>query len=85
MRVDCPFCGERSLDEFLALGAAGLARPELGASTDAWVDYVYMRSNAAGAHGELFHHVAGCRQWLVVNRDTRTHTISSVNAARPLT
>jgi sarcosine oxidase subunit delta len=46
-----------------------------------WVDYVYLRDNKAGAHRELFYHVGGCRAWLVVTRDTRTHVIAQVVAA----
>lgn len=82
MRIDCPHCGARPVDEFLALGAAGLARPEGSTSMKAWVDYVYLRKNNAGAHDELFQHVYGCRQWLVVTRDTRTHAIAAVAPAK---
>ncbi len=39
-------------------------------------DYVYLRDNPAGAHRELWYHGAGCRSWLVVARDTRTHQIA---------
>jgi sarcosine oxidase subunit delta len=38
--------------------------------------------NPAGPHREFWQHVMGCRQWLVVERDTRTHTIASVSFAR---
>ena len=37
-----------------------------------------MRDNKAGPHRELFYHVGGCRTWLVVTRDTRTHAIAQV-------
>ena len=47
-----------------------------------WVDYAYLRDNKAGMHGEFFYHVGGCRAWLVVTRDTRTHAIAGVVAAR---
>jgi sarcosine oxidase subunit delta len=82
MRIVCPHCGERPVDEFVDLGAAGLKRPDAGAGMSDWVDYVYLRDNKAGAHRELFYHVGGCRAWLVVTRDTRTHAIASVTAAR---
>ena len=45
-------------------------------------DYVYLRDNLAGEHRELWYHGAGCRAWLVVTRDTRTHMISDVSPAR---
>jgi sarcosine oxidase subunit delta len=41
----------------------------------AWVDYVYFRDNPAGPLDELWFHGAGCRSWLHVLRDTRTHDI----------
>lgn len=83
MRITCPHCGNRSVAEFVAMGPAGLQRPAPDASAEAWVDYVYTRDNPAGAHRELFYHASGCRAWLVVERDTRTHLITSVKAARP--
>ena len=33
-------------------------------------------------HRELWQHVAGCRAWLVVTRDVRTHAILKVEPAR---
>ena len=45
------------------------------------MDYVYLRDNPMGAHRELWYHAAGCHAWLVVTRDTRSHAISSVEAA----
>jgi sarcosine oxidase subunit delta len=82
MRIACPYCGERSFDEFVDYGAAGLERPEKSAEMPAWVNYVYLRDNPAGRHRELFYHVGGCRSWLIVTRDTRTHAITGVVAAR---
>jgi heterotetrameric sarcosine oxidase delta subunit len=82
MRIVCPHCGERPVDEFVSHGAAGLKRPNASASMSDWVDYVYLRDNIAGAHRELFYHVGGCRAWLIVTRDTRTHAIAGVVTAR---
>jgi sarcosine oxidase subunit delta len=81
MRIACPHCGERGNEEFSYLGAAGLRRPTADAPADAWHDYVYLRDNIAGPHKELWHHLNGCRRWLVVTRDTRTHVIASVEDA----
>jgi sarcosine oxidase subunit delta len=81
MRIVCPHCGERGNDEFLYLGAAGLARPAADATAEAWHDYVYVRQNPAGPHKELWQHVHGCGRWLVVARDTRSHAIFSVTDA----
>jgi len=41
-----------------------------------------LRDNPAGAHRELWQHVGGCRAWLVVTRNSVTHAILEVEAAR---
>ncbi|ODR99986.1 sarcosine oxidase subunit delta [Methyloceanibacter methanicus] len=84
MRITCPYCGERALDEFTYRGDATVKRPDsLDENTaEAWVDYVYLRDNPAGPHKELWHHGAGCHAWLEVTRDTVTHEILDVAFAR---
>lgn len=84
MRIQCPYCGERSLSEFTYLGAADNQRPELGASAarEQFFEAVYLRDNPAGSHAELWYHGFGCCSWLRVIRDTRTHEIFSVEYAR---
>jgi len=83
MRIACPFCGERDNGEFTYRGDAGVVRPAGEAATPAAMhDYVYLRDNPAGMIRELWFHGAGCRAWLVVARDTRTHTIVAVEAGR---
>jgi sarcosine oxidase subunit delta len=70
MRIPCPFCGPRDAQEFSYLGDATPKRPK---TAEAFHDYVYSRDNPAGPHREYWQHVFGCRSWLVVTRDTRTH------------
>jgi sarcosine oxidase subunit delta len=82
MRLTCPFCGARDVQEFTYLGDANPERPGPAASADAMHDYVYLRDNPAGEHRELWYHGAGCRAWLVVTRDTRTHVVGNVEPAR---
>lgn len=84
MRINCPHCGERSLDEYLYLGDATITRPDPAAPDAAaqFYAYGYERANVAGPHKELWYHSAGCHAWLVVERDTRTHEISSVASAK---
>jgi heterotetrameric sarcosine oxidase delta subunit len=80
MRIQCPFCGERDASEFAYLGAADCRRPDAQAA-DAqarFVAAVYLRVNPAGPHDELWYHASGCRSWLRVVRDTRTHEILAV-------
>lgn len=77
MRIRCPFCGERDLSEFTYLGDASAQRPN-AALPDAparFYEAVYLRSSPAGLHAELWYHAFGCRGWLRVVRDTRTHEI----------
>jgi heterotetrameric sarcosine oxidase delta subunit len=73
--IPCPWCGPRAQVEFTYGGDATLARPAPDAPEAAWVAYVFLRDNPAGAHDELWFHGAGCRQWFRVRRDTRTHQI----------
>jgi sarcosine oxidase subunit delta len=83
MRIDCPHCGTRGLEEFLYHGDADVMRPRDGgaAPSDAWTDYVYFRENPDGVHRELWYHAAGCHGWLVVTRNLRSHEILSVESA----
>ena len=80
MRIRCPYCGERNLEEFTYRGDATVTRPgNLDPSSEqGWVDYVYLRDNPAGRHSEHWYHGAGCHAWLEVTRDTRTHEIIDV-------
>ncbi|MEO8133401.1 MAG: sarcosine oxidase subunit delta [Betaproteobacteria bacterium] len=82
--IPCPFCGPRAHVEFNYGGDALRTRPaaDEADSIGAWIDYVYLRENPRGAHREYWHHASGCRAWLIVERDTLTHEITS---ARPAT
>src|SRR3982751_5918482 len=53
--------------------------PHSGADAmQAFHHYVYLRENPSGLHQELWFHGSGCRSWLIVTRNTRTHEISDV-------
>jgi methylglutamate dehydrogenase subunit B len=84
MRINCPYCGERSLDEFVYQGDATLTRPDPASANagNEFYSYGYERKNPAGAHQELWYHSAGCHAWLVVSRDTRTHEIAAITYAK---
>ena len=84
MRISCPYCGERGLDEFSYLGDASVTRPDPASADagDAFFAYAYERRNVAGLMQELWYHASGCHAWLVVSRDTRTHEIFDVKAAQ---
>ena len=81
MRIQCPNCGERAIEEFTYRGAAAPERPALNAPLEAHFAYVYIRANPAGRHLEHWHHAGGCRAWLVVERSTISHEICSVRLA----
>jgi len=85
LRLPCPFCGPRDHSEFTYLGDATVTRPEPEAPLEAWYDYVYTRPNPRGRHQEYWHHAHGCRQWLVVERDTLTHEVFGARPAREAT
>lgn len=81
IRINCPFCGERDHTEFSYGGDASIVYPELDAPVDAWHDAIFMRENIRGMQSETWHHINGCRMWLIVERDTMTHEIKSVRPA----
>lgn len=76
IRLDCPSCGPRSQIEFTYGGDASPrpAQPETLSDAD-WHAYLFLRDNPCGRHRELWQHVAGCRRWLEVTRDTQTHEV----------
>jgi methylglutamate dehydrogenase subunit B len=84
MRITCPHCGPRGHDEYTYHGDATRTRPDAMSpeAAVAFSDYVYLRDNPHGKHHELWFHAAGCHAFLIVERDTTTHSIKSVRAAR---
>ena len=88
MLIPHPLLGLRDASEFSILGDASLInRPEgtrgwqSNNPVEAFHDYLYLRDNPAGPHRELWFHEQGDRSWLVVTRDTVTHTIIKVELA----
>lgn len=76
MRIDCPVCGLRNETEFSYGGDAKRRRPEQDETNiSVWEEYVFYRDNPRGWHREYWHHVNGCRQWVVLERNTLTHEI----------
>jgi sarcosine oxidase subunit delta len=78
--ITCPWCGPRDEIEFHCGGQSHIARPAEGdiVSDEALADYLFNRTNPKGLHRERWVHVAGCRQWFNVARDTVTHEIKAV-------
>ena len=85
MIINHPLLGPRDAQEFVYLGDADLInRPDgmAGGAEEAFHDYLYLRTNPAGLHRELWYHEQGDRSWLVVTRNTVTHEITAVEIAR---
>jgi len=83
LRIPCPHCGERDYTEFRYGGDATKARPAHGSGeAQAWYEHVFLFKNPKGPHREYWQHVQGCRQWLVLERDTATNTVGSASLAR---
>jgi heterotetrameric sarcosine oxidase delta subunit len=82
MRIPCPFCGPRDANEFSYLGDANATRPDPDApgADSRFFDATYLRDNPSGPHRELWYHGLGCRSWLEVERNTRTHEITGAAA-----
>ncbi|MBT5228600.1 MAG: sarcosine oxidase subunit delta, partial [Proteobacteria bacterium] len=81
LRISCPFCGVRDHSEFSYGGDASVEYPPLDGSESEWVEAVFQRENLDGVQLETWQHLQGCRMWIVVERDTRTHAIHSVRPA----
>jgi len=78
MRISCPCCGSRDRREFTCYGAAAyLNRPAGGAAPAEWDAFLHLRDNPAGLTRDLWYHDP-CGSWMVVERDTRSHAIASV-------
>ncbi|NNC22563.1 sarcosine oxidase subunit delta [Salinisphaera sp. USBA-960] len=79
MQIICPWCGERSYEEFRYGGDATVVRPTASeaADDDAWHEYIFVRDNPYGPHEEWWYHAYGCHQWFRVRRDTVTYEILS--------
>ena len=77
LEIKCPYCGKSAQNEFSYGGDASVKRPKLEKeiSDKEWDDFLYYRKNIRGKHLELWHHVAGCRRWFKVSRNTATHEI----------
>lgn len=81
IRINCPYCGLRDHSEFRYGGDGSIIYPPVEGDAEDWQQAVFERKNIKGVQWETWHHVLGCRAWLLVERDTLTHDISSVRLA----
>lgn len=80
-RITCPWCGVRDDAEFQYQGDASVQRPAADASVEEFHRYVYVRANPKGWHREWWQHIDGCRLWIQVARNTKTHEIHATALA----
>jgi sarcosine oxidase subunit delta len=76
--IHCPYCGEsREEEEFSYGGEAHIARPAdpRSLSDEEWGSYLFFRKNPRGVHHEQWYHVAGCRRYFNVTRDTVSYRV----------
>ncbi len=80
LTIPCPFCGPRNESEFLHGGALKPTRPaHPGQLSDAeWVDYLIVPPNPIGPVREKWWHIRGCGRWIIIERNTLTHALSTV-------
>jgi len=70
--LPCPICGPRPEIEFRYGGEAHVVRVEVPSELDdeAWVDFLYHRSNPKGLHFERWRHIHGCGRFFNCVRNT---------------
>ena len=84
MLIPCPVCGLRDHGEFTYGGDATVVRPDVGDTDQGrWATYVYDRENPRGVHREYWHHVHGCRSWMIAERNTETHDVAGAELIGP--
>jgi heterotetrameric sarcosine oxidase delta subunit len=75
IQLPCPWCGDRDASEFRYSGEV-LSRPDPVTTTPAeWRAYLYLRGNKRGWVTERWYHRAGCRRYLVIERDTSSDEV----------
>ena len=80
--LPCPNCGPRPVDEFSCAGEVTV-RPQSDPSLRELTSYLYFRRNVAGVQREWWQHRAGCGEWFLAERDTRTNEVLAVSVPEP--
>ena len=80
--LSCPYCGPRPVDEYAYFGEV-TRRPTEAPSLRELGEYVYFRDNVAGVQREWWQHRAGCGEWFLAERDTRTNEVLAVTLPEP--
>ncbi len=80
--IDCPHCGEHAQIEFVYERTLD-SIVTFDMPDEVAVARLYARANPIGFDDELWRHAYGCRQWIVLRRNRRSHAIASVVAYDP--
>jgi heterotetrameric sarcosine oxidase delta subunit len=79
--LSCPYCGPRPVDEYAYFGE--VTRRPTAPSLRELGEYVYFCDNVAGVQREWWQHRAGCGEWFLAERDTRTNEVLEVSLPQP--
>lgn len=71
LRIACPTCGSRALDEWVH-GEAFDVPESITDQAERDLDRGFFHNNIEGVVREAWFHLYGCRRWVYVHRDTRT-------------
>jgi len=75
IQLPCPWCGPRDVTEFSHSGEV-TPRPDPATATPTqWRRYLYVRRNPRGVVEETWYHVAGCRRFFRIRRDTESNEV----------
>ena len=82
IRIECPFAANVIT---ASSATAGMRRSPIRRSMRQLMRGMtpFLRENICGRQSETWHHIHGCRMWLIVERDTMTHEIFAVRPAHP--
>ena len=82
MLIDCPCCGKRAQAEFVYERTLdSIVTIDMPAAEA--VARLYARTNPRGEDRDLWRHSFGCRQWIVLRRNRRTHAIAAADHYAP--
>jgi heterotetrameric sarcosine oxidase delta subunit len=70
MKLSCPQCGDRSVEEF-RYGEIPRVPDHLTDPHQRDLDRIFNKTNPAGITEEAWFHEFGCRRWFRLERDTR--------------
>lgn len=74
MRIPCPHCGTRTLEEWV-YGEVFEVPANVEGAAQRDIDRGFMHNNVEGTVHEAWFHLYGCRRWVKVTRDTITDQI----------